>query len=93
VPGHEKGKVLPLAEENSNFFVSDCRSFGALVTVTILMTDVFCDVILSLGEWFSLSQILQNIWNHLPSNGVSHLGRFESLAHCCGDLKNRTKTS
>jgi hypothetical protein len=73
VPGHEKDKVLALAEENSNFFFSDCRSFGAFVTVTILMSDIFCDVMLSLGEWFTLSHILQNIWNHLPSSRVSHL--------------------
>ena len=37
VPGHEKDKVLPLAEENSDFFFSDCRSFGPFVTVIILM--------------------------------------------------------
>jgi len=73
VPRFEKDKVLPLAEENSYFFFSDCRSFGTFVTVTVLMTDIFCDVMLPLGEWFTLSQILQNIWNHLPSNRVSRL--------------------
>jgi hypothetical protein len=70
-----------------------CRSFGAFVTVTILMTDVFWDVMLSLGKCFTLSQILQNIWKHLPSNRVSLLWRFELSARCCGDLKNLTKTS